>query len=94
MNKQELIKRVADRLELPQERVKEAYKAIVNVIQEEIMDKEQTRIVLPGLVTFTKTAQEASVKRNPRTGDPVNVDAHTRLKAAPTPHLKDAVRHA
>lgn len=92
MNKQELVKKVAEALEVSQVEAKRVYETIVAVIQAEIVNPETDEIIVPGLAKFTKTAREAAVRKNPKTGEPVDVAAHTHLKATPVPALKTAVR--
>lgn len=92
MNKQDLIKKVAEKLEISQKEAKEIYEVVVDIAVEAINDPASDKFTLPGLVTFTKTARDAATRRNPKTGEPVEVAAHTHLKASPIPSLKDSVR--
>lgn len=92
MNKQDLIKKLAEKLDVSQKEAKEMYEAVVDVAVEAITDSENDKFTLPGLVTFTKTARDAATRRNPKTGEPVEVPAHTHLKASVNPSLKDSVR--
>ena len=92
MNKQDLIKALAEKLEVSQKDAKETYETFVSLVTDEIMKEENEKISLPGLVTFKKSHKEARTASNPRTGEPVHVDAHTRLSATPVQSLKDSVR--
>lgn len=92
MNKQDLIKKISERREISQKEAKDIYETIVDIAVEAIKDTSEDKFTLPGLVTFTKTARDAATRRNPKTGEPVEVAAHTHLKASPIPSLKDSVR--
>ena len=65
---------------------------LFEVVQEALTNEATDKLALVNLVTFYKTEKDASVKRNPATGEPVDVPAYTRLTAKPVKSLKDSVR--
>ena len=92
MNIKEIIAAVATKTGQSQKQVRETYDALTEVVQEALTNEATDKLALVNLITFYKTDKEAAVKRNPATGEPVDVPAYTRLTAKPVKSLKDAVR--
>ena len=92
MNQAEIVKKLADKLEVTQNEARKAYTAVVDIITEEVRTSEDKDIHIPGLVVFVKKAKEAYTAKNPATGESIEVPAHTRLTARPVKSLKTMVR--
>lgn len=53
--------------------------------------KKEGKVTLTGFITGTKEHKAASVSRNPRTGEPVNVPARNVVKFKAGSKLKEAL---
>lgn len=89
MNKQELIDKVADAIDLPKAKTQEAVEAILETIKTSMMNEEDVRLV--GFGTFTVSARAATTGRNPRTGESIKIAASKQPKFKAGKELKDAV---
>ena len=92
MNLKEMLAQVAERTSLTQKQTREVYDALVDVTTEALQKDDVEKVALLNLVTLHKKPQAAATKRNPATGESIEVAAHTRLTAKPVKSLKDAVR--
>lgn len=90
MNKKDLTKAVAEKVEMTQKSVGEVVDALFDAIENALMDGEDVSITNFG--KFVVVEKEASVKRNPSTGDPVEVPAHNVVKFKASSVLKENVR--
>lgn len=90
MNKKELIKAISEKTEMTQKTVGEVVDATFDVIEDTLMDGEDVSIANFG--KFVVVEKEASVKRNPATGQPVNVPAHNVVKFKASSTLKENVK--
>jgi DNA-binding protein HU-beta len=73
MNKQMLIDAVAAETNQTKKAVSDVLDAVLNAVMESV--KRGDNVTLTGFGTFRSVHQAASVKRNPKTGAPVNVPA-------------------
>lgn len=73
MNKQELIRKVADNSELNQKQAGEALDTILGTIVEAVAHGEKIQLV--GFGTFEAKKREARIGRNPRTKEAVEIPA-------------------
>lgn len=73
MNKAQLIDAVANSTGMTKRSVAD----VLDAVLEEVMStlKRGDNVTLTGFGTFRSVAQKASVKRNPKTNEPVNVPA-------------------
>jgi DNA-binding protein HU-beta len=89
VNKQELIAVVADRTGLPRADAARAVETMLDTIQEQLTKGKEVRLV--GFGSFSVGKRKASVGRNPRTGEPMNIKSTAQPKFRPGKVLKDAV---
>ena len=78
MNKQELIGHVADRSGLSRNDASRAVETMLEVITSTLKRGDEVRLV--GFGTFSVTRRKASSGRNPRTGEPMQIDASSQPK--------------
>ena len=89
MNKQELIKDIAERGEFTKAEAEAALKAVQGAIAAVLVNGD--KITLPGFGTFKVVETAARTGRNPQTGEPVEIPAKRKIKFNPTQALKDLV---
>lgn len=89
MNKQNLIKDIAERGEFTKADAEAALKAVQGAIAAVLVNGD--KITLPGFGTFKVVETAARVGRNPKTGEPVEIPAKRKIKFNPTQALKDLV---
>ena len=90
MNKQELIKDIAERGEFTKADAEAALKAVQGAIAAVLVNGD--KITLPGFGTFKVVETAARTGRNPQTGEPVEIPAKRKIKFNPTQALKDLVQ--
>jgi DNA-binding protein HU-beta len=90
MNKQELIGHVADRSGLGREEARRAVETTLEVITSALKRGDEVRLV--GFGNFSVTRRKASTGRNPRTGEPMQIQASSQAKFRPGKVLKDALQ--
>lgn len=90
MNKQKLIAEVAERTGLDREEISRAVEATLEVITSALKRGDEVRLV--GFGAFSVTRRKASIGRNPRTGEPLDIPSSARPKFRTGKLLKDAVQ--
>ena len=90
MNKQDLIGQIADRAGLSRSDSSRAVETMLEVITSALKRGDEVRLV--GFGNFSVTKRKASVGRNPRTGEPMQIKASSQPKFRPGRILKDAVQ--
>ena len=90
MNKQDLIGQIADRAGLTRSDSSRAVETMLEVITSALKRGYEVRLV--GFGNFSVTRRKASVGRNPRTGEPMQIKASSQPKFRPGRILKDAVQ--
>jgi len=90
MNKQDLIGQIADRAGLNRSDSSRAVETMLEVITSALKRGDEVRLV--GFGNFSVTKRKASVGRNPRTGEPMQIKASSQPKFRPGRILKDAVQ--
>ncbi len=90
MNKQDLIGQIADRAGLNRSDASRAVETMLEVITSALKRGDEVRLV--GFGNFSVTRRKASVGRNPRTGEPMQIKASSQPKFRPGRILKDAVQ--
>lgn len=73
MNKAQLVDAVASATDMTKKAVAEVLDAVLGEIMQAV--KRGETVTITGFGTFRSIHQAASVKRNPKTGEPVNVPA-------------------
>lgn len=89
MNKNELIGAVADASGLSRNDATKAVEAVFGTIESTLAKGDEVRLV--GFGTFAVAKRKASMGRNPRTGEPMQIKASTQPKFKAGKGLKDAV---
>ena len=89
MNKQDLIKDIAERGEFTKADAETALKAVQGAIIAVLVNGD--KITLPGFGTFKVVETAARTGRNPQTGELVEIPAKRKVKFNPTKALKDLV---
>ncbi|MBQ6206929.1 MAG: HU family DNA-binding protein [Oscillospiraceae bacterium] len=91
MNKNELISAVADAADLSKKDADAAITALVEVITEALREGEKVQLV--GFGTFELHKRAARTGRNPRTQEPMEIEASVVPVFKAGKILKDAVAH-
>jgi DNA-binding protein HU-beta len=89
MNKQELIGVVAETSGLTRGDAVKAVEAVFDTMSAALARGDEVRLV--GFGTFLVSKRKASTGRNPRTGEPMKIEASSQPKFKPGRGLKDAV---
>ena len=89
MNKQELIGHVAESTGLARADAMRAVEAVFGTIGTALKEGNEVRLV--GFGTFSVSKRKASTGRNPRTGEPMKINASAQPKFRPGKVLKDSV---
>ena len=90
MNKQELIGQLADRSGLSRSDASRAVETMLEIVTSTLRRGDEVRLV--GFGNFSVTRRKASIGRNPRTGEPMQIKASAQPKFRPGKALKDAVQ--
>lgn len=90
MNKQELINLVAERSGLNRNDAMRAVETMLDIITATLKRGDEVRLV--GFGNFSVTRRKASVGRNPRTGEPMQISATSQPKFRAGKLLKEAVQ--
>ena len=89
MNKNDLVAAVANGTGLSKTDATRAVDEVFDQITSALKKGDDVRLV--GFGTFLVSSRAASVGRNPRTGEPINIPASKRPKFTAGKGLKDAV---
>ncbi len=89
MNKQDLIAAVADASGLTKADASKAVEGVFDTITATLKKGDDVRLV--GFGTFSVTKRKASIGRNPRTKEPMEIKASSQPKFKAGKGLKDAV---
>ena len=90
MNKQELISQVADGAGLNRNDAARAVETLLSAVTSALKRGDEVRLV--GFGNFSVTKRKASTGRNPRTGEPIQIESSSQPKFRPGKVLKDAVQ--
>lgn len=88
MNKAELVAQVAKQAELSKDAAEKAVDALFKNIEKALSEEDTVRIV--GFGNFQVAHRKASIGRNPRTGEAVNIPASKVPKFRAGKALKEA----
>lgn len=89
MNKNELIGAVSETSGLSRSDAMRAVEGVFDAISGALKSGEEVRLV--GFGTFSVAKRKASTGRNPRTGQPMKINASSQPKFRPGKGLKEAV---
>lgn len=78
MNKSQLVEAIALETNLPKVEIRKAIDAMIHVVNQSL--HEGDRVTLSGLGSFSVQQQSERVGRNPRTGAPVRIPPHKKVK--------------
>lgn len=87
MNKQEFLKKVAEKAKMSQTDANRCLSAVVDVIVSEVRDNGE-QITIPGLGTFKQVKRDAHEGRNPLNGEKVQIKASRNLQLKVQSSLK------
>ena len=87
MNKQEFLKKVAEKANMSQTDANRCLSAVVDVIVSEVRDNGE-QIAIPGLGTFKQVKRDAHEGRNPFNGEKVQIKASRNLQLKVQSSLK------
>lgn len=90
MNKQDLISQVADRAGLSRTDAGRSIETMLEIVTDALKRGDEVRLV--GFGNFSVTRRKASIGRNPRTGEPMQIKSSAQPKFRPGKILKDAVQ--
>ena len=89
MNKTELIAEIAERAEISKKDAEKALKAFTDVVADELVKGEKVQLV--GFGTFEVSERAAREGRNPKSGEPMKIEASRSHKFKAGKALKDLV---
>ncbi|MGQ3825714.1 HU family DNA-binding protein [Pseudomonas alliivorans] len=89
MNRQELVKAIADESGHSQSTVGEVLNSLISTVQNVVASGD--KISLVGFGTFESTKQAERQGRNPSTGAPITIAASIKPKFTPGKSFKDRV---
>ncbi len=89
MNKNDLVAAVADGASMSKADAAKAIDGVFTAITASLQQKEEVRLV--GFGTFSVARRAASIGRNPRTGEKINIPASNQPKFKAGKGLKAAV---
>ncbi|HIX52985.1 MAG TPA: HU family DNA-binding protein [Candidatus Lachnoclostridium stercoripullorum] len=89
MNKTELIAEIAERAEISKKDAEKALKAFTDVVADELVKGEKVQLV--GFGTFEVSERAAREGRNPKSGEPMKIEASRSPKFKAGKALKDLV---
>lgn len=89
MNKTELIAAIAEKAEISRKDAEKALKAFTDVVAEELVKGEKVQLV--GFGTFEVSERAAREGRNPKSGEPMKIEASRSPKFKAGKALKDLV---
>lgn len=89
MNKTELIDKVATEAEITKKDAEKAVKAVFNVISEGLAQGDKIQLI--GFGTFEVRQRKAREGRNPRTNEPIQIEASKAPAFKAGKQLKDLV---
>lgn len=89
MNKVELIGAVSSKSEISKKDVEKVINAFTNVVVDTLVDGD--KIAITGFGTFEVVERAARTGRNPKTGEPIEIQASKSPKFKAGKALKDAV---
>ena len=89
MNKTELIAAIAERAEISKKDAEKALKAFTEAVADELVKGEKVQLV--GFGTFEVSERAAREGRNPKSGEPMTIEASRTPKFKAGKALKDMV---
>ncbi len=90
MNKTELVLAVSERTGLSKVDAEKLLKAFIETVEDTLVKGE--KLQLTGFGTFEVIERAAREGRNPKTGEPMHIDASKSPKFKPGKSLKDLVK--
>ncbi len=90
MNKQQVIKELAERADLTKRAAEDALNALLDMVSEQLA--KGNKVTLTGFGTFLVRKRAARMGRNPQTGEPIHIPAQETPAFRAGSALKDAVK--
>lgn len=91
MTKSELVTSIAEKVKMTKSDVESVLDSFLSVVTETLEKREEVRLV--GFGAFTTRERKATTARNPKTREPIEVEASIVPVFKPGKSLKDAVNH-
>ena len=90
MNKTELIAAMAEKSELSKKDTEKVLTAFTNIVTDTLLDGD--KVAITGFGIFEVAERAARTGRNPKTGEPIQINASKSPKFKAGKALKDAVK--
>lgn len=90
VNKQQVIKELAERADLTKRAAEDALNALLDMVSEQLA--KGNKVTLTGFGTFLVRKRAARMGRNPQTGEPIHIPAQETPAFRAGSALKDAVK--
>jgi DNA-binding protein HU-beta len=91
MTKSELVSSIAEKVKMTKSDVENVLDSFLSVVTETLEKREEVRLV--GFGVFGTRDRKATTARNPKTREPIEVEASVAPFFKPGKSLKDAVNH-
>lgn len=89
MTKSQVVRHLAEKLELPKKTVNSFFEELVNLAVKEA--KSKGAFVVPGFGKLRKANRKARMGRNPQTGEAIKIPAKTTCRFRVSKSIKDMV---
>ncbi len=90
LNREVLAERLSERAEITMAAARDEVRWFFDQLGGAVLAGEEVRI--HGFASFRPVQRAATVRRNPRTGEPVNVAAHRAVRFVPSTTITNALR--
>ena len=91
MTKSELVSSIAEKVKMTKSDVENVLDSFLSVVTETLEKREEVRLV--GFGVFSTRDRKATIARNPKTREPIEVEASVVPVFKAGKSLKDAVNH-
>ncbi|MBB3017609.1 DNA-binding protein HU-beta [Microvirga lupini] len=89
MNKQQMIDAIFEHVDLPKAGIRAVLESAAQVTKQALYEGEEVTVV--GLGKLKPIDKKARTARNPKTGEPVQIEAKRVVKFVPAAELKSAI---
>lgn len=90
--KEDLVAKVAEKMGTPKTKAKETVETVIDAMVDLILDETHDGLDIFGFTKWVVSEVPERTARNPRTSEPIVVEAHNRVSAKISSNLKKAVR--
>lgn len=92
MNKTQVIKKMAKKLKMPVKKTTDIVNLLTDTLTEALVNGE--KITIRDFASFEPYLSKETTRRNPKTGDVVDVEAKTRIKFKSSENLMNKIQEA